>query len=94
MMPVMGVALIIVTTGIERGVFGDPTGFLANQMQTATCFSSHQLFCQSFPFQTKYGAHMYKKQEYKNKIIFLSSSSLLRMFLPLKINALNNKLVL
>jgi Kef-type K+ transport system membrane component KefB len=38
MMPVMGVALIIVSTGIDRGMFGDPSGFLANQMRTATLF--------------------------------------------------------
>jgi len=38
MMPVMGVALIIVSTGIDRGFFGDPSGFLANQMKTATLF--------------------------------------------------------
>jgi Kef-type K+ transport system membrane component KefB len=36
MMPIMGVALIIVTTGINRGIFGDPTGLLANQIRTAT----------------------------------------------------------
>jgi Kef-type K+ transport system membrane component KefB len=36
MMPVMGVALIIVTTGIDRGIFGDPSGMLANQIRTAT----------------------------------------------------------
>lgn len=36
MMPVMGVALIIVTTGIDRGIFGDPSGVLANQIRTAT----------------------------------------------------------
>jgi Kef-type K+ transport system membrane component KefB len=36
MMPVMGVALIIVSTGIDRGIFGDPTGYLANQIRTAT----------------------------------------------------------
>lgn len=38
MMPVMGVALIIVSTGIDRGIFGDPGGMLANQMKTATLF--------------------------------------------------------
>jgi hypothetical protein len=38
MMPIMGVALIIVSTGIDRGIFGDPSGFLANQMRTATLF--------------------------------------------------------
>lgn len=36
MMPVMGVALIIVSTGIDRGIFGDPGGMLAAQMKTAT----------------------------------------------------------
>ena len=36
MMPVMGVALIIVTTGIDHGIFGDPTGVVANQIRTAT----------------------------------------------------------
>jgi hypothetical protein len=38
MMPVMGVALIIVSTGIERGMFGAPGGILANQIRTATLF--------------------------------------------------------
>jgi len=38
MMPVMGVALIIVSTGIERGMFGVPSGFLATQIKTATLF--------------------------------------------------------
>jgi len=36
MMPIMGVALIIVTTGIDRGIFGAPTGLLANQIRIAT----------------------------------------------------------
>ena len=36
MIPVMGVALIIVTTGIDRGIFGPPTGILVNQIRTAT----------------------------------------------------------
>ena len=38
MMPVMSVALIVVTTGIDRGVFGDPTGLQANMLRTATLF--------------------------------------------------------
>ncbi|DAC72858.1 MAG TPA: hypothetical protein DSN98_03015 [Thermoplasmata archaeon] len=38
MMPVMGVALIIVSTGIDRKIFGDPGGILANQIRTATLF--------------------------------------------------------
>jgi len=37
-MPVMGVALIVVSTGIDRGIFGDPTGLLANKIRTATLF--------------------------------------------------------
>jgi Kef-type K+ transport system membrane component KefB len=36
MMPVMGVSLIIVSTGIDRGIFGAPDGMLANQIKTAT----------------------------------------------------------
>lgn len=36
MMPIMGVALISVTTGIDRGIFGDPSSVLANQIRTAT----------------------------------------------------------
>ncbi|MBN2603775.1 MAG: cation:proton antiporter [Candidatus Thermoplasmatota archaeon] len=36
MMPIMGVALIIITTGIDRGMFGDAQGLLANQIRTAT----------------------------------------------------------
>ncbi len=36
MMPIMGVALIIVTTEIDKGIFGDPTGLLAEQVKIAT----------------------------------------------------------
>ncbi|MFA5103179.1 MAG: cation:proton antiporter [Candidatus Thermoplasmatota archaeon] len=36
MMPIMGVALISVTTGIDRGIFGASNGLLANQIRTAT----------------------------------------------------------
>jgi Kef-type K+ transport system membrane component KefB len=38
MMPVMSVALIVVTTGIDQKIFGDPTGFMANMLRTATLF--------------------------------------------------------
>jgi Kef-type K+ transport system membrane component KefB len=38
MMPVMSVALIVVTTGIDRGIFGDPAGLSANMLRTATLF--------------------------------------------------------
>jgi len=37
-MPVMSVALIVVTTGIDRNMFGDPTGLMANMLRTATLF--------------------------------------------------------
>jgi len=36
MMPIMGVALIIVTTEIDKGIFGDPSGILAEQIKIAT----------------------------------------------------------
>ncbi|MEM4257834.1 MAG: cation:proton antiporter [Candidatus Thermoplasmatota archaeon] len=36
MMPVMGVALIIVTTGIDNHIFGEPNGILANQIKIST----------------------------------------------------------
>ena len=36
MMPIMGVALIIVTTEIDKGIFGNPTGLLAEQIKIAT----------------------------------------------------------
>lgn len=36
MMPVMGVALIIVTTGVDRGIFGPASGLLANQIKMAS----------------------------------------------------------
>lgn len=38
LMPIMGVALIVVTTGIDRGIFGASGGILANQIRTATLF--------------------------------------------------------
>lgn len=36
MLPIMGTGLIIVTTAIDIGIFGDINGFLANQIRTAT----------------------------------------------------------
>ncbi|MBU0498065.1 MAG: cation:proton antiporter [Candidatus Thermoplasmatota archaeon] len=36
MIPVMGMSLIIVTTEIDRGIFGDPSGWMAQQIKTAT----------------------------------------------------------
>lgn len=37
-MPVMSVALIVVSTGVDRGFFGDPSGIFANKMRIATLF--------------------------------------------------------
>jgi Kef-type K+ transport system membrane component KefB len=36
MIPVMGIALVILSSSIERGVFGSPTGILAHQIKNAT----------------------------------------------------------
>lgn len=36
MIPVMGIALVILSTSIERGIFGNPTGILAQQIKNAT----------------------------------------------------------
>lgn len=36
MLPIMGTGLIIVTTAIDKGIFGDTNSFLANQIRTAT----------------------------------------------------------
>jgi Kef-type K+ transport system membrane component KefB len=36
MMPVMGMALIIVSTSIDRGIFGDPSSVFSQQVRTAT----------------------------------------------------------
>jgi Kef-type K+ transport system membrane component KefB len=62
MMPVMGVALIITSTGIDRGIFGDPNGFLANQMKTATLFLIFTS-CLLTPLFLKrsMGSHLFKK---------------------------------
>jgi Kef-type K+ transport system membrane component KefB len=38
MMPRMGIALIIVTTQVSMGIFGDPSSILAQQIKTATLF--------------------------------------------------------
>ena len=36
MMPIMGMALIIVSTEVDRGIYGNPTGVFAQQIRTAT----------------------------------------------------------
>lgn len=35
-MPIMGMSLVVATASIERGIFGDPSGLIANQVKTAT----------------------------------------------------------
>ena len=36
MMPIMGMALIVVSTEVDRGIYGAPTGVFAQQIKTAT----------------------------------------------------------
>jgi Kef-type K+ transport system membrane component KefB len=36
MIPIMGMALVILSTSIERGIFGNPIGILAQQIKNAT----------------------------------------------------------
>jgi len=38
MIPVMGMSLIIVSTEVDRGIYGDPTGVFAQQVKAATLF--------------------------------------------------------
>jgi Na+:H+ antiporter len=93
MMPVMGVALIIVTTGIERGIFGDPSGFLANQMHTATLFLIFtSCFVSPLLFKRSMGAHLYKKTgSTKTKLSSYHHPHCSDCFSPLRLNPLNNK---
>ena len=93
MMPIMGVALIIVTTGIERGIFGDPTGFLANQMHTATLFLIFtSCFLSPLIFKRSMGAHLYKKTgSTKTKLSSYHHPHCSECFSALRLNPLNNK---
>ena len=93
MMPIMGVALIIVTTGIERGIFGDPTGFLANQMHTATLFLIFtSCFLSPLLFKRSMGAHLYKKTgSTKTKLSSYHHPHCSECISALRLNPLNNK---
>ncbi|VVB61960.1 Uncharacterised protein [uncultured archaeon] len=93
MMPVMGVGLIIVTTGIERGIFGDPTGFLANQLHTATLFLIFtSCFVSPLLFKRSMGAHLYKKTgSTKTKLSSYHHPHCSECFQPLRLNSLNHK---
>ena len=93
MMPVMGVALIIVSTGIDRGIFGDPSGFLANQVKTATlfliftsCFVSPMLFKRSMGFS------LFKKiGKTKTKLSGYHHPHCVKCDYPLRFSPENNK---
>ncbi|MCJ7572633.1 MAG: cation:proton antiporter [Candidatus Thermoplasmatota archaeon] len=93
MMPVMGVALIIVSTGIDRGIFGDPSGFLANQVKTATllliftsCFVSPVLFKRSMGFS------LFKKNmKTKTKLSSYRHPHCVKCDYPLRFSPRNNK---
>jgi Kef-type K+ transport system membrane component KefB len=92
MMPVMGVALIIVSTGIERGIFGDPTGFLANQVHTATLFLIFtSCFVSPFLFKRSMGSHLYKKSgKTKTKLSSYHHPHCSECFSALRLNPVNN----
>jgi Kef-type K+ transport system membrane component KefB len=92
MMPVMGVALIIVSTGIERGIFGDPTGFLANQIQTATLFLIFtSCFVSPLLFKRSMGSHLYKKTgKTKTKLSAYHHPHCSECFSALRLNPVNN----
>jgi Kef-type K+ transport system membrane component KefB len=73
MLPIMGTGLIIVTTAIDKGIFGDTNGFLANQIRTATlilviisCFITPILLKKSMvtPLQKRIGKT--KRSDYRH----------------------------
>ena len=72
MMPVMGVALIIASTGIDRGIFGDPSGIIATQMRTATLFLIFtSCFVSPVLFKRSMGSSLFKRMgKTKTKPIF------------------------
>ena len=89
MMPVMSVALIVVTTGIDRGIFGDPTGFMANKLRTATLFLilTSCLLAPTLLKRSMRSPLIQTNWKIKNKTLFLSSSPLLRMFLSSQVRS-------
>ena len=93
MMPVMGVALIIVTAGIERGIFGDPTGFLANQIHTATLFLILiSCLISPFFFKRSMGIPLHSKAgSVKTKLSTYHHPHCYECFSSLRLNPINNK---
>ena len=93
MMPMMGVALIIVSTGIDRGIFGDPSGALANQLKTATLlliFTS----CLISPlfFKRSMGSHLFKKTgSTKTHLSAYHHPHCAECFSALRLNPVNNQ---
>ena len=92
MMPVMGVGLIIVSTGIERGMFGDSSGLLANQLQTATLFLIFaSCFVSPLLFKRSMGSHLYKKTgKTKTKLSSYHHPHCSECFSALRLNPVNN----
>jgi Kef-type K+ transport system membrane component KefB len=93
MMPMMGVALIIVSTGIDRGIFGNPSGALANQLKTATLlliFTS----CLISPlfFKRSMGSHLFKKTgSTKTHLSAYHHPHCAECFSALRLNPVNNQ---
>lgn len=92
MMPIMGVGLIIVSTGIERGMFGASDSFLANQIQTATLFLIFiSCFVSPLLFKRSMGSHLYKKTgKTKTKLSSYHHPHCSECFSALRLNPVNN----
>jgi len=93
MVPIMGVALISVTTGIDRGIFGASNGVLANQVRTATlllimitAFITPPLLKKSMasPLLKKIG-------KTKTKLCLYTHPHCHECFSPLRLNLENNE---
>jgi len=93
MMPVMGVALIIVTTGIDRGIFGEPDGLLANQIRTATLLLIIISALITPPLLKKSMASPLLKiiGKTKTKLSLYAHPHCHECFLPLRLNPVNNE---
>jgi Kef-type K+ transport system membrane component KefB len=93
MMPVMGVALIIVSTGIDRGIFGDSNGFLANQIRTATLFLIFtSCFLTPLLLKRSMGSPLFKKiGKTKTKLSSYHHPHCPECVTPLRLDPANNK---
>jgi len=93
MMPVMGVALIIVTTGIDRGIFGDPSGVIANQIRTSTLLLIIISALITPPLLKKSMASPLRKivGKTKTKLSLYTHPHCHECFSPLRLNPVNNE---